>query len=57
MVLINEPGGDKYYAGDTAAPTFSAIVSGTLHMLNIAPDAVTAADANAAMERQLHAAR
>lgn len=57
VVLINEPGGDKYYAGDTAAPTFSAIVSGTLHMLNIAPDAVTAADANAAMERQLHAAR
>ena len=57
VVLINEPGGDKYYAGDTAAPTFSAIVSGTLHMLNIAPDAVAAEDASAAMERQLHAAR
>jgi cell division protein FtsI (penicillin-binding protein 3) len=57
VVLINEPGGDKYYAGDTAAPTFSAIVSGTLHMLNIAPDAVAAKDASAAMERQLHAAR
>jgi cell division protein FtsI (penicillin-binding protein 3) len=57
VVLINEPGGDKYYAGDTAAPTFAAIVSGALHMLNIPPDAVTAVDAEAAMERQLHAAR
>lgn len=57
VVLINEPGGDKYYAGDTAAPTFSAIVSATLHMLNIPPDAVTALDANSAMESQLHAAR
>lgn len=57
VVLINEPGGDKYYAGDTAAPTFSAIVSATLHMLNIPPDAVTALDANSDMESQLHAAR
>jgi cell division protein FtsI (penicillin-binding protein 3) len=38
VVLINEPGGDLYHAGDTAAPTFSAIVSGTLQMLNIPPD-------------------
>ncbi|WP_371196357.1 penicillin-binding transpeptidase domain-containing protein [Glaciecola sp. SC05] len=57
VVLINEPGGDKYYAGDTAAPTFSAIVSATLHMLNIPPDAVTAMDAELALEKQLHAAR
>ncbi|MFT6702607.1 MAG: cell division protein FtsI (penicillin-binding protein 3), partial [Pseudomonadales bacterium] len=38
VVLINEPGGDLYHAGDTAAPTFSAIVSGTLQMLNVPPD-------------------
>jgi cell division protein FtsI (penicillin-binding protein 3) len=38
VVLINEPSGDLYYAGDTAAPTFSAIVSGTLQMLNVPPD-------------------
>ncbi len=38
VVLINEPGGDLYHSGDTAAPTFSAIVSGTLQMLNIPPD-------------------
>ncbi len=38
VVLINEPGGDLYHAGDTAAPVFSAIMGGALHMLNIAPD-------------------
>ncbi|WP_088329984.1 penicillin-binding transpeptidase domain-containing protein [Lacimicrobium sp. SS2-24] len=38
VVLINEPGGDLYYAGDTAAPTFSRIMSGALQMLNIPPD-------------------
>ncbi|MFC4700294.1 peptidoglycan D,D-transpeptidase FtsI family protein [Glaciecola siphonariae] len=57
VVLINEPGGDKYYAGDTAAPTFSAIVSGALHMLNIPPDDVNTVDASVTMERELHAAR
>jgi cell division protein FtsI (penicillin-binding protein 3) len=38
VVLINEPGGDLYYAGDTAAPTFARIMSGALQMLNIPPD-------------------
>ncbi|MCU7555524.1 penicillin-binding transpeptidase domain-containing protein [Alteromonas sp. ASW11-19] len=38
VVLINEPGGDLYHAGDTAAPVFSAIMQGALQMLNIAPD-------------------
>lgn len=50
VVLINEPGGDQYYAGDTAAPTFSAIVSAALHMLNIPPDAITAINTQAATE-------
>ncbi|WP_420840041.1 penicillin-binding transpeptidase domain-containing protein [Alteromonas antoniana] len=38
VVLINEPGGDLYHAGDTAAPVFSAIMGGSLQLLNIAPD-------------------
>ncbi|RDV29415.1 peptidoglycan glycosyltransferase FtsI [Alteromonas aestuariivivens] len=38
VVLINEPGGDLYHAGDTAAPTFSKIMGGALQLLNIAPD-------------------
>lgn len=58
VVLINEPAGDLYHAGYTAAPTFSSIVSGALQMLNIAPDAVTAVDVKPIeSEGQLHAAR
>lgn len=38
VVLINEPSGDLYYAGDTAAPVFSKVMSGTLQLLNIPPD-------------------
>ncbi|MET1219829.1 MAG: penicillin-binding transpeptidase domain-containing protein [Glaciecola sp.] len=40
VVLINEPAGDLYYAGDTAAPVFSKIMSGSLQILNVAPDAI-----------------
>lgn len=38
VVLINEPRGDLYYAGDTAAPVFSKIMSNSLQMLNVPPD-------------------
>ena len=38
VVLINEPAGDLYHAGDTAAPLFSSIMAGTLQLLNVAPD-------------------
>ncbi|WP_158771178.1 penicillin-binding transpeptidase domain-containing protein [Paraglaciecola sp. L1A13] len=38
VVLINEPRGDVYYAGDTAAPVFSKIMSNSLQLLNVPPD-------------------
>ncbi|MFT4937355.1 MAG: cell division protein FtsI (penicillin-binding protein 3) [Paraglaciecola sp.] len=38
VILINEPRGDLYYAGDTAAPVFSKVMAGSLQMLNVAPD-------------------
>ncbi|MCV2884881.1 penicillin-binding transpeptidase domain-containing protein [Aestuariibacter sp. AA17] len=38
VVLINEPGGDLYHSGDTAAPVFSKIMMGALQLLNIPPD-------------------
>ena len=38
VVLINEPGGDLYYGGDTAAPVFAEVMSGSLQLLNVAPD-------------------
>ncbi|MFT6897008.1 MAG: cell division protein FtsI (penicillin-binding protein 3) [Paraglaciecola sp.] len=38
VVLINEPRGDEYYAGDTAAPVFAKIMSSSLQLLNVPPD-------------------
>jgi cell division protein FtsI (penicillin-binding protein 3) len=38
VILINEPKGDLYYAGDTAAPIFAKVMAGSLQMLNVAPD-------------------
>lgn len=37
-VVINEPRGDTYYAGDVAAPVFSAIMDGSLQYLHVPPD-------------------
>ena len=54
VVLINEPGGDYYHAGDTAATVFSSIVSDTMQILNIPPDAL---NAGSVVERELHALR
>lgn len=36
-VIINEPKGDKYYAGDVAAPVFAKVMSGSLQLLNVQP--------------------
>lgn len=38
VVLIDEPGGALYYGGDVAAPVFSAVMSGTLRLMSVAPD-------------------
>ena len=39
VILINEPRGELYHAGDTAAPVFSKVMSGALQILNVPPDA------------------
>ncbi len=39
VVVINDPKGDYYYGGETAAPTFGKIMRESLRMLNVAPDA------------------
>jgi cell division protein FtsI (penicillin-binding protein 3) len=54
VVLINEPGGDFYHAGDTAATVFSSIVSDTMQMLNVPPDAM---NVDVVLEQNLHASR
>lgn len=40
VVVLNDPKGDYYYGGETAAPTFGRIMRQTLRILNVAPDAV-----------------
>ena len=38
-VMIDEPGGKEYYGGQVAAPVFSRVMGGALHMLNVPNDA------------------
>jgi len=38
-VMINEPQGDRYYAGDVAAPVFSAVMKSSLLLSHVRPDA------------------
>jgi len=38
VILINEPKGELYYAGLTAAPVFAKIMAASLQMLNVPPD-------------------
>jgi cell division protein FtsI (penicillin-binding protein 3) len=38
VILINEPKGELYYAGLTAAPVFAKIMAASLQILNVPPD-------------------
>ena len=38
VVMIDEPQGNFYYGGDVAAPVFSAVTSGALRLMSVAPD-------------------
>ncbi|PKF62241.1 peptidoglycan glycosyltransferase FtsI [Psychromonas sp. psych-6C06] len=38
VVMINEPQGDRYYAGDVAAPVFSSVMQSALLLSHIRPD-------------------
>ncbi len=42
VVLIDEPGGEQHYGGDVAAPVFSRVMEGTLRILNVPPDDLSA---------------
>ncbi|WP_232842891.1 penicillin-binding transpeptidase domain-containing protein [Psychrosphaera ytuae] len=54
VVVINDPKGDYYYGGETAAPTFGKIMQETLRMLNVAPDAAGDKKIQLADIRQKH---
>ena len=40
VVMLNEPRGEKFYGGQVAGPVFSAVMSETLRLMNVAPDVV-----------------
>jgi cell division protein FtsI (penicillin-binding protein 3) len=45
VVVIDEPGGELYYGSDVAAPVFANVMSESLRLLAVAPDAMPARDA------------
>ena len=38
VVMIDEPGGKKYYGGLVAAPTFAKVMQAALRLYNVPPD-------------------
>ena len=44
VVIIDEPTGDLYYGGDVAAPVFGDVMTDSLRLLAIPPDALPAAN-------------
>ena len=38
IVVVDEPGGDLYYAGDVAAPVFANVMAGALRLMGVPPD-------------------
>jgi cell division protein FtsI (penicillin-binding protein 3) len=50
VVVIDEPTGEKYYGGDVAAPVFADIMSESLRLLAVPPDALPAREPNSTMQ-------
>ena len=44
VVTVDEPSGDLYYGSDVAAPLFADVMTESLRLLAIAPDALPARD-------------
>ena len=50
VVVIDEPAGELYYGSDVAAPVFANIMSESLRLLAVAPDALPARDPGSTMQ-------
>jgi len=46
-VIIDEPTGDLYYGGDVAAPVFGEVMTESLRLLAVPPDALPGGDQGA----------
>jgi cell division protein FtsI (penicillin-binding protein 3) len=50
VVVIDEPGGELYYGSDVAAPVFADVMSESLRLLAVPPDAMPARDPGNVMQ-------
>lgn len=50
VVVIDEPGGELYYGSDVAAPVFAEVMSESLRLLAVPPDALPARDPGSAIQ-------
>jgi cell division protein FtsI (penicillin-binding protein 3) len=50
VVVIDEPGGELYYGSDIAAPVFADVISESLRLLAVPPDALPARDPGSVMQ-------
>ena len=50
VVVIDEPSGDLYYGSDVAAPVFADIMTESLRLLAVPPDALPARDPGSIMQ-------
>jgi len=50
VVVIDEPGGEYYYGSDVAAPVFADVMSESLRLLAVPPDAMPARDPGSVMQ-------
>ncbi len=50
VVVIDEPGGELYYGSDVAAPVFANVMSESLRLLAVPPDALPASDPGSVMQ-------
>jgi cell division protein FtsI (penicillin-binding protein 3) len=50
VVVIDEPSGELYYGGDVAAPVFADVMSESLRLLAVPPDALPAREPNSTMQ-------
>ena len=50
VVIIDEPTGDLYYGSDVAAPVFARVMTESLRLMAIPPDALPARDAGSIVQ-------
>jgi cell division protein FtsI (penicillin-binding protein 3) len=50
VVVIDEPRGDLYYGSDVAAPVFAEVMSESLRLMAVPPDALPARDPGSVMQ-------